>query len=316
MLQHEINLLTRMKRESHFIEGLIRNDYRINNNIRFADRLHQCTHRIAVPTHENRLVPIYPCMVYACPLCAFFKNRKQIAQYHRIFNRLEQIPGLKSARFYLLTLTVKECRVESMMDTLREMVVAYDKLLGKVKQSVISSSRFLHYGINPDRYVHPHYHAILILRSGRYYVKHERWHQYWSECLNHDYMPHVNLLPLNPDGPIQRSHFVGAMTYGLKSLEFDQIKTNAPTFTALFNLARGIRRVAHRGLVKELKREVVHDYHRQRPHYQPTQEPTWLMRFDGNSYHQDRLLFTDEAMITNTGKRDLPENPGLGLVTD
>lgn len=314
MLINDLNYLTRKKKETILIEGLIRDNYRINNSIHYADRLHNCTQNIAV--HQRRLIPLYPCRVYGCPTCDYFKNRKSIAQFHEIYHRLEQQPKLNSAKFYLLTLTIRECPVSSLRDRLADMNAGYHQLLGKVDKSVISASRFLHIGINPDQYVHPHFHVVLIVKSGRSYIKQTVWHQYWSDVMNLDYQPHVHILPLNPHGPIQSADFVRAMRYGLKYLDMQQIKAHGATFAALFNVARGIRRVSHRGLIKNLKRAVVEEYQEHRLQRVDIPEPTQLMRFDGSQYCQARLILPDDQLNTPGQMENLPKMGAGVLVTD
>jgi plasmid rolling circle replication initiator protein Rep len=295
MLETYLNYLSRRKEETSFIEGLIRNNNGINKNIKYANQLRQCTQRLLVGVKDNgdpKILPVYPCGVPFCPTCEFLKTRKKVAQFRDIYNRITRQPDLVDPRFYFLTLTVRHCHATELVDTVTEMKKAYQRLRRRkeVKDAVLSASCFLHYGLNSNDYIRPHFHVLLIMNPpGRNYIRKSDWEEMWCNSLNSFYIPHVYFQSIGNRGRAQKDDFIKVMQYGLKAVEYQNIEKYPGTFLSLFDVGKSIRKISHQGLIRTLKRESEEAY-RSTLMKVPSEDEYMLMKYDGSKFHEDRLV--------------------------
>ena len=115
---------------------------------------------------------------------------------------LEAVPHLKSdyptARYVFLTLTVRNCPINELRDTLKWMNKAWVRLSQRKEFPAIGWVKSVEVTRNAeDNSAHPHFHALLMVRSNYFstgYVKQERWRELWQECLRVDYLPVVHIV--------------------------------------------------------------------------------------------------------------------------
>lgn len=164
------------------------------------------------------LANVHFCRVRYCTVCQW---RRQLKWRARFFNALPKIlTDYPKIRFVFLTLTVKNCPVEELRETLVRMNQAWTRLsqrkqfpaLGWLKSVEVTQeydcttplvcSRIK--GKNgskkrcpnciPNGYAHPHFHAILAVNPSYFthgYLSKEKWIQLWRESLRVDYDPSV-----------------------------------------------------------------------------------------------------------------------------
>jgi plasmid rolling circle replication initiator protein Rep len=139
------------------------------------------------------------CRSRYCYVCLW---RKSLYYRVRLYKAYEKIKLQNcNYNFIFLTLTIKNCQVENLRETLNLMRNAWHKLIkreqfvnairGWVRSVEITrdSKRF-------NTYAHPHFHCVLVVGSSYYkenYIKKSTWAQVWRECLCVDYTPVVDI---------------------------------------------------------------------------------------------------------------------------
>lgn len=313
MLDNVLNELSRRKKENHYIEGLIRDDHRINKNIDYANRLHHCCHTLEIDYGQTtpRVMPHYPCGVSLCRLCEYFKRRQKIAQFFGVIHQLQTLDHIRSARYHLLTLTIRPIASVELAASLAMMKKGFHTLVSRrlFHQSILSSSLFVHYKLHDEGLIRPHLHVLIISRGGRHHIPNEAWANGWLELMNTYYEPHVDIRAIQGgmDG------MANVLAYGLNYLDFADVKQHPQAFRELFRVSKSLRKECHRGLVKDLKRQADALYRQNKSVLEDTDNNTiMLMKFDGKTYYQDRLLMPGG---TEDGDAPLPEIEGGELVT-
>jgi plasmid rolling circle replication initiator protein Rep len=101
------------------------------------------------------------------------------------------------SRFIFLTLTVRNCHLLELRDTLRQMHRAWTKLVKRKEFSLVQGwMRNVEITRGADDTAHPHYHALLMVKPSYFstgYVSQARWTELWQSCLGVDYTPIVDV---------------------------------------------------------------------------------------------------------------------------
>lgn len=101
------------------------------------------------------------------------------------------------ARWVFVTLTVRNCSIEDLGDTLTLMNTAFQRLKDRKEfKPVLGWVRTTEVTRGADGSAHPHFHTLMIVPSYWFttaYVKHARWVELWGECLRVNYEPNVDI---------------------------------------------------------------------------------------------------------------------------
>lgn len=96
-------------------------------------------------------------------------------------------------RWLHLTLTVRNCPVTSLRDTLKLMNAAWKRLSEVKKFPAIGFFKSLEVTRSEDGLAHPHFHVLMMVPSsyfqGANYIKQEKWIEMWRKALRVDYNP-------------------------------------------------------------------------------------------------------------------------------
>lgn len=135
------------------------------------------------------------CRVRHCPVCQWRRSLMWQARFYQALpDVIEKHP---KARFLFLTLTVKNCEIGDLRETLKNMNTAWNRLrLRKEFKGVTGWLRSTEVTRGKDDSAHPHFHALLMVPSNYFtkgYVTHGRWAELWGECLKVDYLPNVDI---------------------------------------------------------------------------------------------------------------------------
>lgn len=136
------------------------------------------------------------CRVRYCPVCQWRRQLMWKAKFLRSLpGIIEQYP---KARWIMLTLTVRNCRVDELRGTLQSMNAGWQRLKqrrdfrpvhGWIRTTEITRGR--------DGSAHPHFHSLLMvppsMLSGPNYIKHSRWVELWQQALRLNYAPNVDV---------------------------------------------------------------------------------------------------------------------------
>lgn len=118
----------------------------------------------------------------------------------------QALPGIvekhPKARWIFLTLTVRNCEVTQLGDTLTVMNQAWQRLIKRKEfKPVLGWIRTTEVTKSKDGSAHPHFHALVMVPPSwftRDYVKHSRWVDLWQGCLKVSYSPNVDVRTVKP----------------------------------------------------------------------------------------------------------------------
>lgn len=176
---------------------------------RTAQRIHACSGALffAWLAHEEtgelvlRLREARFCRVRYCPVCQWRRSLMHQARF------LEALPKIQadypSGRWLFLTLTVRNCSILDLGQTLTSMNKGWHRLVKRPEfKPVTGWIRSTEVTRGADGSSHPHFHALLMvppgMLSGRAYVPHARWVSLWRETARLDYDPVVRIQAVKP----------------------------------------------------------------------------------------------------------------------
>jgi len=104
-----------------------------------------------------------------------------------------------TARWIFLTISVPNCQLVELRQTLTSMNRAWKRLserkifpaLGWVKSFEVTRNK-------KDGSAHPHFHILMMVPAGYFgsrggYINQQQWTDLWKDCLRADYKPHVHV---------------------------------------------------------------------------------------------------------------------------
>lgn len=140
------------------------------------------------------------CRVRHCPVCQWRRSLCWQAKVYQALPRMvKDYPGV---RFLFMTLTIKNCKVTELRETLSCMGKAWDRLtklrcwpgMGWVRSVEITRGK--------DGSAHPHYHCLLMVRPMYFqngYLHQREWSLLWQQSLRINYTPVVDIRVVVPD---------------------------------------------------------------------------------------------------------------------
>jgi len=172
---------------------------------RIRERLKECglwlIFNHTLPDERQRTFKLYQasfCRVRTCPFCQW---RRSLLYTARMLEAMPKIiESAPTTRLIHLTLTVKNCDINDLRDTIGELNKAWHRMTMKkqVKQIVRGYVKSIEVTRSATGEAHPHIHALLLVpeyyfKVRQYYIKHESWVQLWKEALRLDYSPSISV---------------------------------------------------------------------------------------------------------------------------
>ena len=141
------------------------------------------------------------CRVRNCPVCQW---RGSLMWKLKLANALPLIErDYPKARWILLCLTVRNCPITSLRDTLTLMNSAWQRLSQLKKFPAIGTFKSLEVTRGKDGSAHPHFHVLMLVNSsyfkGTTYISHENWIAMWRKSLRADYDPNIDIRTVQTD---------------------------------------------------------------------------------------------------------------------
>jgi plasmid rolling circle replication initiator protein Rep len=141
------------------------------------------------------------CRVRHCPVCQWRRSLMWQAKVYRALPSL--LRDYPDTRFLFMTLTIRNCLVGDLRQTLDLMRRAWVRLTqlrswparGWVRAVEITRSQ-------RDRSAHPHYHCLLMVPPAYFqgdYLKQAEWAELWRQCLRINYKPVVDIRTVKLD---------------------------------------------------------------------------------------------------------------------
>jgi hypothetical protein len=135
------------------------------------------------------------CRVRHCPVCQW---RRALMWQARFLKALPEIQAKYSkARWIFLTLTVRNCPVHELRDTIQEMNRGWQRLIERKRWPALGFVRTTEVTRGEGGTAHPHFHALLMVPGGYFsggrYLTHAEWVALWQESMRLNYHPMVDV---------------------------------------------------------------------------------------------------------------------------
>jgi plasmid rolling circle replication initiator protein Rep len=170
---------------------------------KYSERVSKCAHFLSFAYSEHnddkkpllKLFRAYFCKVRLCPMCQW---RRCLMWQSKFFEVLPQIEvSNPTARWLFLTLTVRNCDITDLSNTLTNMNLAWHKFIKRKElEHIIGWVRTTEVTRGNDGNAHPHFHIMLLVPPSmfnRNYIKIERWAELWQESGQFEYIPQINI---------------------------------------------------------------------------------------------------------------------------
>lgn len=239
--------------------------------LRRADKVAGCSNflefRRYFETNERKLHKGYFCKDPLCPGCMVRRSRKLYGQVAKVMD-----VAIKDYEFLFLTLTVKNCEPDKLVETLDLMFNAWHKMFMRkaIKNAFKGYFRALEVthntDINSPSYdtYHPHFHVILAVRKGYFtgkeYLKQKELMELWKSCLGVDYDPVVDVRRFRTKNNKQRAKSLAeAAKYTVKDSDYlieDNFELSKSSVYILALALKRRRLIAFGGVLKEIHKKL------------------------------------------------------------
>lgn len=179
---------------------------------RYAERMDDCSGilRFGWDTNQEtgesrlRLRKAQFCRVRYCITCQW---RRTLMWQARFFQSLpDLVQAYPKSRWIFLTLTVRNCDISDLKQTLQHMNKSWQRLKDRKEfKQVQGWVRTTEVTRGKDGSAHPHFHAMLMVPpsyfKGGNYIKQAKWVELWGDCLRVDYLPNVDVRVVKSRAP-------------------------------------------------------------------------------------------------------------------
>ena len=190
------------------------------NSLRMANKLNQCGYesyhkRILKCANllefvikdnidnDNFAIKLFSgnfCRVRLCPICQWRISMRWVARLSESLPKiLQDYPRIK---FIFLTLTVPNCEISQLKETIKIMNKAWSRLCQLKVFPGIGYLKSLEVTINNQSKAHPHFHIIIAVTSsyfsGNNYLSQKKWSELWQKSLRTEDKRIVNVKVIKP----------------------------------------------------------------------------------------------------------------------
>lgn len=131
------------------------------------------------------------CRVRTCPVCQWRRSLMWKARAYKVLPRI--VNDFPKHRWLFLTLTVKNCEITELRDTLVWMNKSWQRLTQLKAWPAEGWLRSTEVTRGKDGSAHPHFHCLLMVKpgyfAGKNYLKQAEWVELWQKSLRVDYDP-------------------------------------------------------------------------------------------------------------------------------
>ena len=205
---------------------------------------------------EFRLVEGVFCRVRHCPICQWRKTKRWQAITLRSLPIIKK--ELPKHRWLFLTLTVKNCKFESLKETIEHLNKSVRKLVKSKSFPAEGWIKSLEVTINQKtNTVHPHFHVMLLVppkyfNSSSIYMNQEDWRNSWKKVAKLDYDPMVNIKAVKLSQ--ENKQVAEALKYTVKPDHLVQIKKDQ--LLKLTTQLNGVHTINKGGILREYLKNV------------------------------------------------------------
>ena len=201
------------------------------------------------------------CRDRLCSICNHVLTVKRYAEMMDVAARLQ--PQIDAGyQVGMLTLTIRNCTLYRLSETLDQMAIGYSRLQKRRawQRIVVGWARSTEITIGKNGTAHPHYHILTIIEPGHTEAEiHKLCKQYWAQSMRLDYAPIIDYRAAYckkdvPTGDKLQQAIIECSKYVAKG---KQVLSLSDDRLALYALAIGGRRlVTYGGIIHEIRREI------------------------------------------------------------
>lgn len=168
---------------------------------KYSKRIWECSQSLqfaltanAEGTMKLRLHSARFCRARWCPVCLWRKSLMWRARFIKALPAI--LADYPRGRFVFLTLTVKNCQLTELRETLAVMGRAWIRLTQRKNFPAIGWLKSVEVTRGVGGTAHPHLHCLLMVKPSYFthgYLSQATWSQLWRDCLRADYTPIVNI---------------------------------------------------------------------------------------------------------------------------
>jgi plasmid rolling circle replication initiator protein Rep len=176
----------------------VANHYRGSEFRQYATRIDFCSQLL-----DFRLVPDVDqgelklklssarfCRVRTCPVCQWRRSLMWKAKAYKVLPKI--VKDFPTHRWLFVTLTVKNCQITELKETLTWMNKSWQRLTQLKAWPAEGWLRSTEVTRGKDGSAHPHFHTLILVKPGYFgknYVKQAEWVEMWRRSLRIDYNP-------------------------------------------------------------------------------------------------------------------------------
>lgn len=134
------------------------------------------------------------CRVRFCPICQWRRSLAWMARFYGILPKINE--KYLGYRWISLVLTVKNCDVQDVGETLTHMNKSFARFIRKPDICHVGGIKSFECTRSEDGKAHPHFHVLLLVHPRYFkdkYLKHSDFVQLWRDSLKVDYDPVVSV---------------------------------------------------------------------------------------------------------------------------
>lgn len=146
------------------------------------------------------------CRVRACPICQWRRSLMWRSRTIRAMTRI--VADYPGKRFIYLTLTVKNCQLGELSDTIAHANESWQRLLKRPQFKAVGWLRNLEVTRSSIGEAHPHFHALLMVNPGYFaqdYLNQKDWIALWRSCARLNYDPSVRVNVVKPRNKVSNT---------------------------------------------------------------------------------------------------------------
>ena len=228
---------------------------------KYAERIDSCAQlldfRLVVDGIENgyklKLYAAQFCRVRNCPVCQSRRSLMWKARAYKILPII--VESYPKYRWLFLTLTVRNCLVTDLRDTLQVMNKSWQRLVQRKNFPAVGWIRSTEVTRGEDGSAHPHFHCLLLVKPsyfGRYYLSQKDWVELWRSCLRVDYEPVVDIRAVRRDSS-PNELVPEILKYCVKEAD---LVANGEWFLELTRQMHRMRTIATGGVLKDYLKQL------------------------------------------------------------
>lgn len=190
----------------------IASNYRGTEFQRYAERMDDCAQFLAfglVPNadegaYQLKLRTARFCRVRTCMVCSW---RRSLMYKARAFKALPKVlSDFPNARFLFLTLTLKNCPVHELRNSIFHLNASFRRLAKRKHFPAVGYIKTVEVTRGRKGDAHPHLHILMMVKPSFFshgYVKKKEWCAWWKRAAKVDYTPIIDVQAIKAkDSPL------------------------------------------------------------------------------------------------------------------